>query len=355
MIKDILLFQNTFINLKIPKKLINELTKKYHKQFKNEFDKRQKVPFGNSNLTKDALSTKTNSLNIEEKCNPTSPVCFKTLEKNKQSNKKQSFFIYRQGFSPLIIPDYMENLQNSQGDINGKHKNSLEKLEKPNEETYKLMQKPENIVIIGRVHHKCVKKQLGFRRFLKKDDDDLEKFLNDVSLSNDEKVDSSHKDESSKNIRSSSLNKFKTKTKNLFTKPPKKKNSEKVNKSKDFFLNLFKTSFCLPQPRDIFDNGNIIFKPRIVDFNSFLSKSKQMQGITQSVLIGDINDKDCLLKKEHKSEKEEISDLFYENGLGFTPLSPLMDIHFYDQFIDQLQRSNSISFNKKFLGEHSKI
>ena len=356
MIKDVHLFQKTFNDIKIPKKLIKDLTEKYNIQIKKDFEKSQKAPFGNANHplnpTRNSLLIKKNYLNIEEKCNPTSPVCFKTLEKNKQNNKKRSFFIFRQGFSPLIIPNYMDNLENSLQNIDRKHKSSLEELEKPNDETYKLMQKPENSVIIGRVHHKCFKKQLGSRQIRKKDGI-LGKFMNDVSLSHDEKEDSLHNEESSKNLRSSSMNK--SETKNQFAKPQKKKISQKVNKSRDFFLNFFKGSFCMTQQKDLFDNNYISFKPRIVDFDCFLSRSKQVPTSTQSFLIGDLNDKDSMLKKEHESEKEEIRDLFYENGLGFTPLSPIMDIDFYDQFRDQLQRSNSISFNKKFLGEHNKI
>lgn len=343
------LFQKTFLDLKIPKKMIQEMTTKHYIQIKKEIDIRVKTSKDHSiynSYGNNRESIKKTSI-LEEKCNPTSQICMKTLEKNKLRKKKQSFLIYRQGFSPHIIPNYMddyENLKNNKGEAKIVPKKTSEEIY--NEETLKLMQKPENTVLIGRVHHICFKKQLASRQTRKKEDQFL---LEGMNLSHDEKDNNSPIENDSKNQRSSSLNK--SKPKDSFPKLKKKKFSEKVNKSKDFFINLFKGSFCMTHPKEQSFSSNLDFKPRVLDFDSFLMRTKQntSQAKTESIVIGDAKkDNDFLEKKDFEIEIH--GDIFYENGLGLTPLSPMLNSHFYDKFREKLERSNSISFNKKFLG-----
>ena len=348
-IDDPILFQKTYLDIKIPLKLLEDLSNKHYIQIKKEFDQRQKNTINPSNNVRDsAILKKSNT--IEEKCDPTSPICVKTLEKNKLRKKKQSFFIYRQGFSPHIIADYIDQCG----------KPVTQKLSNDNildnsnedEETLKLMQKPENNVIIGRVHHICFKKQMASRQQRTKDETYM-KFMTDTNnLSHDEKgMHSQSKEETSKNLRSSSLNKSKPEKK---PKPKIKKFSEKVTKSKDFFVNLFKGSFCMNQQKDMSFSINVEIKPRVLDFDSFLSRSKQIpasqSGKTHSFNANGKKEYDSMMSKE--LYKEEIKDHFYENGLGLTPLSEMIDVHLYEKYRDKLERSNSIIFNKNFLGEH---
>ena len=95
-------------------------------------------------------------------------------------------------------------------------------------------------------------------------------------------------------------------------------------------------------------DSNLDFKPRVLDFDSFVLRNKPnaTQSKTESIVIGDLRN-DNLLSKDFGQNS---GDVFYENGLGLTPLSPLLNSHFYDKFREKLERSNSISFNKKFLG-----
>ena len=329
--------------------MVQEMTTKHYIQIKKEVEARLKTSKDHTVSASAGFreSTILKKLNTpEEKCNPTSPICMKTLEKNKLRKKKQSFLIYRQGFSPHIIPNYMddyEKLKNGNVAVNLVPKKTSEEIN--DEETLKLMQKPENAVLIGRVHHICFKKQLASRQARKKDDQYL---LDGANFSHDEKTRSPLENDSAKNLRSSSLNKSKAKDGSAFN--PKKKDkkfSEKVNKSKDFFINLFKGSFCMTHKEQSFAS-NIDFKPRVLDFDSFVLRNKPnaTQSKTESIVIGDLRN-DNLLSKDFGQNS---GDVFYENGLGLTPLSPLLNSHFYDKFREKLERSNSISFNKKFLG-----
>ena len=328
--------------------MVQELTAKHYIQIKKEVDARLKTSKDHTTSASAGFreSTILKKLNtLEEKCNPTSPICMKTLEKNKLRKKKQSFLIYRQGFSPHIIPNYMddyEKLKNGNVAISYVPKKTSEEFN--NEETLKLMQKPENAVLIGRVHHICFKKQLASRQARKKDDQYL---LDGANFSHDEKT-RSPVDNESKNLRSSSLNKSKANSSAFNPKKKEKKFSEKVNKSKDFFINLFKGSFCMTHKEQSFAS-NLDFKPRVLDFDSFVLRNKPnaTQSKTESIVIGDFRN----LNLQNKDfEIQNSGDVFYENGLGLTPLSPLLNSHFYDKFREKLERSNSISFNKKFLG-----
>lgn len=310
--------------------MLNEIYSKHNLQIKTEFEQLKKA----TTISKDSIAQKKLGILTEEKCNPTSPVCLKTLEKKKNLKKKQSFLIYRQAFSPHILPNYIQDISQKIPFKEGKKK-SAEDYELSNEETMKLMQKPENSVLIGRFHHICFKKHITSRQ-RKKEDFSTESF----NMIIDEK--SSKNDiEKSKMLRSSSLKKLKNSEINIKTN---EKFSEKVNNSKkNSFLNFFKNSFCIAQQLNPFQKN---IEPRILDFDSFLVKDKPTYQKNEYFNILQSKGSE-LLKQEQKVELEN----FYENGLGLLPLSSL-DTDFFDKFKNEMERSKSISFNKHFLDDN---
>lgn len=345
-INDARLFQKTFLDLKIPKKLILEIFNKHLEIIKKEFEQHDNNNQNSSSFTclKEAVLKKSASGINEEKCSLTSPICLKTLEKNKQRKKKESFLIYRQGFSPHIIPNYFQKFYNENNQC------FVEQLTNSFEfEAVKLMQKPDNKAVIGRFNHVCFEKQLTSRQNRKKID-----VLENKTNSNDSFILSpdflENKKKEDKGIRASSLHKKKSNNESLNGKQ-NKKFSQKVNKSKDFLVSLFKGSFCMNNQRDYTTNNNIEIKPRVLDFDSFLARNKKIPVQTESFVVDNAqNNNEFLTHRKNQEEKNPNAELFYENGLGITGISPLLESHLYEKFKEQLDRSNSISFNKKFLG-----
>lgn len=341
-INDGRLFQKTFLDLKIPKKLILEIFYKHLEIIKKEFQQHDNKNSFNS--SKDLVLKKSGSGINEEKCSLTSPICLKTLEKNKQHKKKESFYIYRQGFSPHIIPNYFQKFYNENDQC------FLDQLTNSFEiEAVKLMQKPDNKAIIGRFNHVCFEKQLTSRQNRKKNDG-LENKMNsnDSFMLSPDFFENNKKEDNG--IRALSLHKKKLNNESLNGKQ-NKKFSQKVNKSKDFLVSLFKGSFCMNNQREYTINNNIEIKPRVLDFDSFLARNKKNPVQTESFLVDNAqNNNEFLAHTKNQEEKNPNAELFYENGLGITGISPLLESHLYEKFKEQLDRSNSISFNKKFLG-----
>lgn len=260
-------FTEKLLEIKIFKKkkeIFNNFTKKLYDTIKEDLDHR----------SKNFISKK-----LSEKCSPLSPICIPLIEKTKlKKKKKNSFFIFRQGFSPNLITDYFPEKNNNHRQTIYQESDLKLTAEK------ELQKKIENSIVVGRHHHICVSEKLRRSDFRKNNEIHLE-IPNNPNLVHNEK-------------------KRKSIIRHLSHERKESKIKKDNNNIKNFVYSI-KDSFCVGKEREM--SLNLPIETRKVNF----MKNENTQN--------EIQTKKIVFTSPIQEEEEKIYNLDSEKIVNYLP------------------------------------